>query len=99
MTQAKSRLRPVSGHGAGSAQRCRANAEDEWQKHVTHEVALAIGQWLEGRGRLNQPIRSLTMSDLEAMASNAISRFVILGSQKLKEKPEASQDLNWLLAC
>jgi hypothetical protein len=41
---------------------------DEWQAHTTHEAAKAIGEWLEGRGRLHQPIHSLTMPELEAMA-------------------------------
>ena len=47
--------------------------DDEWQAHVTREAAKAIGEWLEGRGRLHQPIRCLTMPELEAMAQNAIS--------------------------
>ena len=42
--------------------------EDAWQAHVTREAAKAIGQWLEGRGRLHQPIAALTLSELEAMA-------------------------------
>jgi hypothetical protein len=70
---------------------------DQWQKHVTQESAMAMGAWLEGRGGLQRPIASLTMADLEAMASNAISRFVVLGSQRLTEEPDASPDLNWLL--
>ena len=40
--------------------------EDEWQAHVTREAAKEIGAWLEARGRLDQPIRSLTLRDLEA---------------------------------
>ncbi len=95
--KAQSRLRPVSEHGAGSAQSSRANAEDQWQKHVTQEAAKAMGDWLEGRGGLHRPIASLTMADLEAMATGAISRFVVLGSERLKEDPDASQDLSWLL--
>jgi hypothetical protein len=55
--------------------------DDEWQAHVAHEAAKAIGEWLEGRGRLHQPIRSLTMPELEAMAQNAISRFIVLASR------------------
>jgi hypothetical protein len=55
---------------------------DEWHAHATHEAAKAIGEWLEGRGRLHQPIASLTMRELEAMAGNAISTFVMLASSK-----------------
>ena len=73
--------------------------DDEWQAHVTREAAKAIGRWLEGRGRLHQPIRCLTMPDLEAMAANAIARFVVLGvaadPRRSRRKPRS---LMWLLA-
>ena len=62
--------------------------DDEWQAHVTREAAKAIGEWLEGRGRLHQPIRCLTMPDLEAMAQNAISTFIVSASQRTADKPE-----------
>ena len=65
---------------------------------MTREVAKAIGAWLEERGRLNQPIRSLTMPELEAVAANAISTFVVLASEQLKSDPENAQHLSWLLA-
>jgi hypothetical protein len=61
--------------------------DDEWQAHVAHEAAKAIGEWLEGRGRLHQPVRSLTMPELEAMAQNAISRFIVLASQRIAQAP------------
>ncbi len=64
--------------------------DDEWQAHVTRESAKAIGEWLEGRGRLHQPIRSLTMTELEAMAQNAISSFIVLASRRIKEAPAES---------
>ena len=59
----------------------------------------AIGEWLEGRGRLHQSIRSLTMPELEAMAQNAISRFIVLASQRISEAPgePESQKLSTLL--
>lgn len=73
--------------------------DDEWQAHVTREAARAIGEWLEGRGGLRQPIRCLTMRDLEAMAQNAISRFIVLASQRIAEAPDTpgSQKLSMLL--
>ena len=70
---------------------------DQWQAHVTREAAKAIGQWLEGRGRLHQPIATLTMTELESMAANAISRFVVLGSQRIRDCPEESENLSRLL--
>ena len=73
--------------------------DDEWQTHVTREAAKAIGEWLEGRGRLHQHIRCLTMPELEAMAQNAISRFIVLASHRVAEAPEepGSQKLSMLL--
>lgn len=71
---------------------------DEWQAHITREAARAIGQWLEGRGRLHQPIAALTMADLEAMATHAIARFVVLGSVRIRERPDESDLTQILLA-
>jgi hypothetical protein len=55
---------------------------DEWQAHVARTAALEIGKWLESRGRLHQPIASLTLGDLEAMAVNAISAWIVMQSEK-----------------
>jgi hypothetical protein len=73
--------------------------DDEWDAHVRREAAKAIGQWLEGRGRLHQPIRCLTMPELEAMAQNAIASFIVLASQRIKHTPAEAENLMWLLAC
>ncbi|MBO6882199.1 MAG: hypothetical protein JJ869_01305 [Marivita sp.] len=70
---------------------------DEWQAHVTREAAKDIGKWLEARGRLDRPIASLRLTDLDAMASVAISRFVVLASVKIREKPAAHPELENLL--
>lgn len=70
---------------------------DEWHAYVTREAAKAIGEWLEGRGRLHQPIQNLKMVELDAMASNAISRFIVLASRRIKEQPEGNEDLTLLL--
>lgn len=73
--------------------------DDEWQAHVTREAARAIGTWLEGRGRLHQPIATLMLGDLEAMAANAISRFVVLGMERIRERPaDAGALTRFLLA-
>ena len=72
---------------------------DEWQAHMTREAARAIGTWLEGRGRLQQPIASLTLADLEAMATNAISRFVVLGMERIRDRSaDAAALTQFLLA-
>jgi len=70
---------------------------DEWQAHVTREAAREIGRWLEGRGRLHQPIATLTMADLEAMAANAIGRFVALASERISTAKDDAGDLTRLL--
>lgn len=73
--------------------------DDEWQAHVTREAAKAIGEWLEGRGGLHQPIRCLTMPELEAMAQNAISVFIVKTSERIAQHPDEpeSQRLSILL--
>jgi hypothetical protein len=71
--------------------------EDEWQAHVTREAAKEIGAWLEARGRLDQPIRNLTMRDLEALAQNAITRFIVMASRRVAEEPEDTRDLRRFL--
>ena len=79
------------------AERLSVMNSDEWQAHVTHEAAKAMGEWLEGRGRLHQPIAALTMADLEAMAVNAISRFVVLGMERIRTKANNAEALTRFL--
>ena len=71
--------------------------DDEWHAHVTREAAKAIGEWLEGRGRLHRPIRDLKLAELEAMAANAIGRFIVLASRRIKEQPDETAELHDLL--
>ena len=93
-----SRTRSGAGSGrSGLAQHLTVMTADEWQAHVTREAAKAMGQWLEGRGRLHQPIAALTLADLEAMAANAISRFIVLASHRIKDQPDDAEDLTRLL--
>lgn len=66
--------------------------QDEWQVHVTRTAALEIGKWLEARGKLHQPIASLTLGDLEAMAVNAISRWIVLQSERLQRQDWPQED-------
>ena len=70
---------------------------DEWQAFVTREAAMEIGRWLEGNGKLGVPVSALTLADLEAMASVAISRFILLGSDRIWARPEDGEDLFRLL--
>jgi len=74
--------------------------DDEWQAHVTREAAREIGEWLSARGagRLQSPIASLTLADLEAMAESAISRWIVLQSQRLAKQGWPTADpINKLL--
>ncbi len=70
---------------------------DEWQANVTREAAKEIGKWLEARGRLDRPIASLRLAELDAMASVAISRFIVLASHKIQEEPGSHLGLENLL--
>ena len=73
--------------------------DDKWQARTRHDAAPAIATWLEAPGRLHQPIRCLTMPELEAIAETAISRFIVLASQRMAERPgePESQKLSMLL--
>lgn len=71
--------------------------DDAWQAHVTREAAGDIGRWLEGRGRLQQPIAALSLGELECMAAAAISRFIVLATERIRERPEDSEELAALL--
>ena len=79
MAEAKPRRRARSSDKASRPPR----EADQWQAQVTREAALEIGKWLEARGRLHQPVASLTLGDLEAMAVSAISRWIVLQSERL----------------
>lgn len=86
--------RSASARGTAAAR----SRDDEWQAHVTGEAARDIGRWLEARGRLHQPIAALTLAELESLASVAISRFVVLASERMQDQPETNGDLIALLA-
>lgn len=57
--------------------------DDAWRAFAVQEAGKEIGSWLEGRGRLHQPIARLTLRELAIMADNAICRFVALASQRI----------------
>jgi hypothetical protein len=70
---------------------------DAWQAYATREAARAMGTWLEGRGRLHQPIAVLTLPELEAMATSALSRFIVLASQRARAQPHGPEDVTRVL--
>lgn len=75
---------------------CRLSP-DEWQAFSNREAALAIARWFEEDGRrLERPIRTLTMRELEAIADRALSRWIVVSSARLKHKPETSEEIGWL---
>ncbi|MDZ4138341.1 MAG: hypothetical protein U1D66_05620, partial [Erythrobacter sp.] len=49
----------------------------------TRAAALEIGKWLEARGKQHQPIASHALGHLEAMAVNAISRWIVMQAERL----------------
>lgn len=71
--------------------------DDEWQAYVTRQAAKAIGEWLEARGKLHQPIRALALWELEAMAQAAISSFIVQGCSRIKDEPDQHPDLTRFL--
>jgi hypothetical protein len=71
--------------------------DDAWQAHVKRQAAREIGGWLEARGRLHQPIDTLGLGELECMAIAAISRFIVLATERIQEQPQDSGELAALL--
>ena len=69
-------------------------SEDEWQAHATREAAREMGEWLSARGaaKLRSPIASLTLQELEAMAAGAISRWIVLQSERLARVDWSRED-------
>ena len=65
--------------------------DDLWLDHVRAECAKAVGEWLEGTVRLERPIRSLTFSELQCIAEAATSRWIVLASKRIAEKPDAPE--------
>ena len=59
-----------------------AMSEDAFQAHATREAALAIGDWLQASVKLNRPIRSLTLFELECLAGAAIARWTVVRSER-----------------
>lgn len=66
------------------------NSDDVWADHVRAQCARAVGEWLEGSVRLERPIRSLTLSELQGIAEAATSRWIVLASQRIAQAPDAS---------
>jgi hypothetical protein len=76
----------------GAKQKPRQRSpDDEWADHARAECARAVGEWLEGSVRLDRPIRTLTFSQLECIAEAAISCWTVLASQRIAERPDASE--------
>lgn len=61
-----------------------------------HRGFLALDTMAQGT-RLHQPIAALTLPELEAMAANAIARFIVLASHRIKDQPDDAEDLTRLL--
>ena len=67
---------------------------DAWDRLVTFEASEAIGRWLIESGRVNVAVAKLTRSDLENIATQAISRFIVLTSEAIARKKPVPEFLN-----
>lgn len=67
---------------------------DGWDRFVTFEASEAIGRWLIESGRVNVPVAKLTRADLENIATQAISRFIVLTSEAIARKQPIPEFLN-----
>jgi hypothetical protein len=69
----------------------KRSPDEAWLDHMRAECAKAVGEWLEGSVRLERPIRSLTFSELQCIAEAATSRWIVLASRRIAEKPDAPE--------
>jgi len=56
--------------------------DQEFHTHATRAAALAIGEYLQASIKLHRPIRSLTLFELECLASAAISRWIVMRAER-----------------
>lgn len=63
------------GEEPGPADTPYQREQDAWQRQLWRECGLAIGRWLEQRGRLDQPIAVLQLRELEGMAWACVARY------------------------
>ena len=66
--------------------------DDQWQAHVTREAALALGKWLQEANLLDRKIGSIRIEELQGMAAAAVSRWVVLQSQRLEQSKSGEKD-------
>lgn len=59
--------------------------QDRWQREMLRACGLAIGRWLEQRGALSKPIRTLELYELEGMANEVIGTYNELREKRRKE--------------
>jgi hypothetical protein len=59
--------------------------QDRWQREMLRACGLAIGHWLEKRGALSKPIRTLELFELEGMAADVIGTYNELREKRRKE--------------
>lgn len=59
--------------------------QDQWQRQLLRDCALAIGAWLEHRGKLDQPISTLRLHELEGMAWACTAKYADMREQRRLE--------------
>ncbi|CAK0752263.1 conserved hypothetical protein [uncultured Gammaproteobacteria bacterium] len=64
-----------------------AMSENAFQAHATREAALAVGEWLMASVKLNRPLRTLTLFELECLATAAINRRIAVRARRLPRPP------------
>lgn len=60
--------------------------QDEWDRQLSKEIGLAIGQWLiDAKTDLNRRTRSLIAAELTSMSRAAIAKYQDLRQQREQE--------------
>lgn len=60
---------------------------DVWEKATLEKCARAIAHWLKGSVNTKRPINTLKLPELEAMAQNVLSTWIVEMSQRVETAP------------
>lgn len=71
--------------------------ESEWLAFLRRETAMEIGKWFEGRGKLHQPIKVLTLQELEAIAAAVEAKWLQLNALRIAHAKPLAKNYEWIL--
>lgn len=71
----------------GEPKRIPPTLDDLWDQMARTAAAKAVASWLKGSVNIQRPIQSLSLTEMQSIAQEAISTYLLLASQR---KPDTS---------